>query len=91
MQDTFSNEGSELSVGLALVDEQVLTGLDEKQREALRPLLLRPLTQTFGTLIAPTENEVNKTWKAQVYDPFKARIGQHVARCWRPAAGPGRA
>jgi type VI secretion system protein ImpL len=27
-------------------------------------------------LIAPTENEVNKTWKAQVYDPFKARIGQ---------------
>jgi type VI secretion system protein ImpL len=34
MQDTFSNEGSELSVGLALVDEQVLTGLDEKQREA---------------------------------------------------------
>ena len=76
MQDTFSNEGSELSVGLALVDEQVLTGLDEKQREALRPLLLRPLTQTFSTLIAPTEDEVNKTWKAQVYDPFKARIGQ---------------
>jgi hypothetical protein len=50
MQDTFSNEGSELSVGLALVDEQVLTGLDEKQR-SLRPLLLRPLTQTFSALI----------------------------------------
>lgn len=76
MQDTFSNEGSELSVALALVDEQVLNGLDEKQREALRPLLLRPLTQTFAALVSPTEDEVNKTWKAQVYDPFKARIGQ---------------
>jgi len=76
MQDTFSNEGSELSAGLAMVDEQLLTGLDEKQRSALRPLLLRPLTQTFSALIAPTEDEVNRTWKAQVYDPFKARIGQ---------------
>ncbi|MGE8289622.1 MAG: type VI secretion IcmF C-terminal domain-containing protein, partial [Stenotrophomonas sp.] len=76
MQDTLSNEGSDLSTALALVDEQVLTGLDDSQREALRPLLLRPLTQTFGALVAPTEAEVNKTWKAQVYDPFKARIGQ---------------
>lgn len=76
MQDTLSNDGSDLSVALALVDEQVLTGLDDSQREALRPLLLRPLTQTFTALVAPTEQEVNKTWKAQVYDPFKARIGQ---------------
>ncbi|MCD9087059.1 type VI secretion system membrane subunit TssM [Stenotrophomonas sp. SY1] len=76
MQDTLSNDGSDLSVALALVDEQVLTGLDDGQREALRPLLLRPLTQTFSALVAPTEAEVNKTWKAQVYDPFKARIGQ---------------
>lgn len=76
MQDTFSNEGSELSVALALVDEQVLTGLDAAQRDALRPLLLRPLTQTFMALVEPTEGEVNRSWGAQVYEPFKARIGQ---------------
>ncbi|MGH8055392.1 MAG: type VI secretion IcmF C-terminal domain-containing protein [Stenotrophomonas sp.] len=75
MQDTFKNEGSEFTAALALVDEQVLTGLDEKQREALRPLLLRPLTQTFAALAPLAEEEINKSWKAQVYGPFKARIG----------------
>ena len=76
MQDTFSNEGSELSTAVALVDEQVLTGLDAGQREALRPLLLRPLTQTFMALVEPTEEEVNKSWTAQVYTPFSERIGK---------------
>ncbi|MFT4249231.1 MAG: type VI secretion system membrane subunit TssM [Pseudomonas sp.] len=76
MQDTLGNEGSELSSALALVDEQVLTGLDESQREAIRPLLLRPLTQTFAALVAPTESEVNRAWSAQVYTPFNNGVGK---------------
>lgn len=74
MQDTLSNEGSELSSGLALVDDQLMAGVDESQRNVLRPLLLRPLMQTFASLIVPTEEEINRTWKAQVLDPFKARL-----------------
>ncbi|UKE68203.1 type VI secretion system membrane subunit TssM [Xanthomonas cerealis pv. cerealis] len=76
MQDTFSNEGSELSAALTLVDEQMLTGLDETQRDAMRPLLLRPLTQTFAALVPPTEGEINRVWAAQVYEPFRNGIGQ---------------
>jgi type VI secretion system protein ImpL len=76
MQDTFSNEGSELSAAVALVDEQVLTGLDVAQRDGLRPLLLRPLTQAFMALVEPTEEEINRSWSAQVYKPFNDRIGQ---------------
>jgi type VI secretion system protein ImpL len=76
MQDTFSNEGSELSAALAMVDEQVMSGIEGDQREALRPLLLRPLTQTFAALVAPTEAEINRTWKAQVYEPFSTGIGR---------------
>ncbi|HBK45997.1 MAG TPA: type VI secretion system membrane subunit TssM [Xanthomonadaceae bacterium] len=76
MQDTLSNEGSELSSALALVDEQVLTGLDESQREAIRPLLLRPLTQTFSALVTPTESEINRAWSAQVYTPFNNGVGK---------------
>lgn len=76
MQDTFGNEGSELSAAQALVDEQVLTGLDDDQREAIRPLLLRPLTQTFAALVPPTEAEINRGWVAQVYDPFRNGIGK---------------
>lgn len=76
MQDTFSNEGSELSAALALVDEQMLAGIDDAQRETLRPLLLRPLTQTFAALVAPTEQEINRVWTAQVYQPFSNGIGR---------------
>ncbi len=76
MQDTLGNDGSELNAALALVDEQMLNGLDETQRNALRPLLLRPLTETFAALVAPTEAEINRVWAAQVYQPFRDGIGR---------------
>ncbi len=61
---------SELSAGLRLVDEQLLSSMDDGQRRTLRPLLLWPMIQTFGALIPPTHNEINKVWKAQVHEPF---------------------
>ncbi|WP_310233912.1 type VI secretion system membrane subunit TssM [Luteimonas terrae] len=76
MQDTLGNEGSELKAALTLVEEQMLTGLDEAQRNALRPLLLYPLTQTFAALVPPTEAEINRAWEAQVYEPFRTGIGR---------------
>ncbi|HZW17621.1 MAG TPA: type VI secretion system membrane subunit TssM [Luteimonas sp.] len=76
MQDTLGNEGSELNAALALVDEDLLNGLDEGQRKALRPLLLRPLTETFSALVPPVEAEVNRIWVAQVYQPFEDGIGR---------------
>ncbi|MFC7520965.1 type VI secretion IcmF C-terminal domain-containing protein [Xanthomonas populi] len=42
----------------------------------MRPLLLRPLTQTFAALVPPTEGEINRVWAAQVYEPFRNGIGQ---------------
>ncbi|MCE7032157.1 type VI secretion system membrane subunit TssM [Lysobacter sp. GX 14042] len=76
MQQTLDAEGSELSVALRLVDEQMLNGLEAGQREVLRPLLLRPLVQGFAALVAPTEAELNRTWAAQVHQPFEDGIGR---------------
>lgn len=76
MQKTLDGSGSELSAGLQLVDEQMLDGLDDGQRNTLRPLLLRPLMQTFNALVAPTEGEINKVWTAQVYAPFEKNLAQ---------------
>lgn len=76
MQDTLAGSGSELSEALHLVDEQMLEGVDEAQRKSLRNLLLRPLTQTYAALVAPTEAELNHIWGAQVQQPFEAGIGQ---------------
>ncbi|MCW5581215.1 MAG: type VI secretion system membrane subunit TssM [Luteimonas sp.] len=77
MQDTLATgSGSELSAALKLVDEQMLDGVSDAQRQALRNLLLRPLTQTYAALVAPTEAELDQVWSAQVQQPFESGIGQ---------------
>ncbi len=75
MQDTLAS-GSELSQALKLVDEQMLDGIEDAQRQSLRNLLLRPLTQTYAALVGPTETELNQVWSAQVHQPFETGIGQ---------------
>ena len=70
MQQTLEGSGSELADALRHVDEQMMAGLDERQKQAVRPLLVRPLVQVFAGLVAPAEAEINKTWQAQVYEPF---------------------
>ena len=74
MQQTLEGCGSELADALKLVDEQMLTGMSDAQKQAIRPLLVRPLTQTFAVIVAPAELEVNKTWAAQVYEPFQRSL-----------------
>lgn len=74
MQQTLEGSGSELADALKLVDEQMLAGMSEAQKQAIRPILVRPLMQTFSVIVAPAELEVNKTWAAQVYEPFQRSL-----------------
>lgn len=75
MQQTLEGSGSELSEALKFVDEQMLVGMTDVQRKAIRPILVRPLIQAFTVIVKPTESELNKTWLAQVYDPFQKTLG----------------
>lgn len=74
VQTLDASTSSELSAGLRLVDEQLLSSMEDGQRRTLRPLLLWPMIQTFGALIPPTHNEINKVWKAQVHEPFQQSL-----------------
>jgi type VI secretion system protein ImpL len=74
MQATMQGGESELADTLRFVDEQMLTGMPDNQRDALRPLLLRPLLQSFSAVIMPAEQELNKSWGAQVYEPFNRTL-----------------
>jgi type VI secretion system protein ImpL len=74
MQQTLEGNGSELSDALKYVDEQMLTGMTDSQKMALRPILVRPLIQTFAVIVMPSEAELNKTWRAQVVDPFQKAL-----------------
>jgi type VI secretion system protein ImpL len=74
MAATLDAGGSELAEALRYVDEQMMTGLSETARSALRPLLVRPLMQAFAVVVAPTETELNRLWQAQVLQPFQATL-----------------
>jgi type VI secretion system protein ImpL len=74
MQQTLEGSGSELADALKYVDEQMLTGMTDSQKQMLRPLLVRPLVQTFAMIVLPSESEINKTWQAQVVEPFQKTL-----------------
>ena len=74
MQQTLEGSGSELADALRYVDEQMLTGMSDAQKQSIRPILVRPLMQTFAVLVGPVETEINKTWLAQVYEPFQQSL-----------------
>jgi type VI secretion system protein ImpL len=74
MQQTLEGTGSELADALKYVDEQMLTGMSDSQKQALRPLLVRPLVQTFAMIVLPSEAEINKTWQVQVVEPFQKTL-----------------
>ncbi|MDD2975827.1 type VI secretion system membrane subunit TssM [Aquabacterium sp.] len=68
-------EGSgELAEALKLVDEQLLNGLNESARNALRPILVRPLMQAYGVIVKPAEAELNRVWMAQVFEPYQRTL-----------------
>src|SRR6185369_9644135 len=74
MRETIDGGSSELAETLRFVDEQMLTGMTDNQRAVLRPLLLRPLLQSYAAIIKPASEDLNKTWEAQVYEPFNRKL-----------------
>lgn len=74
MRDTVEGNASELAEALSFIDEQMLTGLPDNQRAILRPLLVRPLLQSYAAIIVPASVELNKSWVAQVSGPFERQL-----------------
>jgi len=76
MMQTLEGSGSELSDALRQVDEQVLASIPDTARGTIRPLLVRPLMMAFAVIVKPAETELNRTWTAQVYDPFMRSLAE---------------
>lgn len=73
MQQTLEGS-SELSEALKLVDEQMLNGQTDAAKATLRPLLVRPLIQSYAVIVPAAETEINRIWTAQVHDPFQRTL-----------------
>lgn len=74
VRQTVQESGSEFNATQQLVDEQMLAGTTDEMRQILRPLLIKPLIQSYKVLMTPAQQELNRLWNAQVYQPFSSTL-----------------
>jgi type VI secretion system protein ImpL len=74
LKATLSGADSEPAQALKLVDEQLLGAAGEPLKNALRPLLVRPLAGALAATVRPAEAELNRTWVAEVHRPFQQAL-----------------
>ncbi|OFZ71042.1 MAG: type VI secretion protein [Betaproteobacteria bacterium RBG_16_58_11] len=77
MQVTLAGSASELAEALQFVDGPLLGGADQDAKDALRPLLVRPLMATYAALIPPAEADINRLWGEQVWGQWVSLSGKY--------------
>ena len=75
-KQTIHDQNSVFNTTQKYVDEKMMVGLKEADQQLLQKLLMTPLTQSFASLIVPTQDEINKLWRIQAYQPFATHLGQ---------------
>ncbi|WP_445114525.1 type VI secretion system membrane subunit TssM [Acinetobacter sp. WZC-1] len=75
-RQTINEQTSVFNTTQKTVDEKLTVGLNELDQQMVQKLLVSPLTQAFESLIAPTQDEINKLWVMQAYQPFSQNLSQ---------------
>lgn len=74
LQATMSGNNSELAAAQKVVDDNLLATSSDVTRSTLRPMLIRPLVQSFAVLIPAASDEINQLWLAQVFEPWNKTV-----------------
>lgn len=77
MQATVSGASSEFTDALNYVDNVLLNNASEDTRAYVRPLLVRPLIEAFGTLVPVVEDDVNRAWEQRVYASWQSLASKY--------------
>ncbi|OWY37113.1 type VI secretion protein [Xenophilus sp. AP218F] len=77
LQSTLNGSGSELADSLAFVDNTLLSQVSPETGEMVRPLLVRPLSQTYSALLGPVAADINQAWADEVLPAWKQLAGKY--------------
>mgnify|MGYP001260875545 CR=1 FL=1 len=77
MQATLGGSGSELAEAQIFVDNTMLASASLAGRDMVRPLLMRPLTQSCQSLVPLAEQELNRAWTQQVLSQWNNLSGKY--------------
>ena len=78
VKQTINEQTSVFNTTQKLVDEKLTVGLNDIDNKLIQKLLVSPLTQSFASLITPAQDEINKLWVMQAYQPFNQTLSQKV-------------
>ena len=73
-KQTINDQNSVFNSTQKYVDEKMTVGLKESDQQLLHKLLITPLMQSFETLLTPAQDEMNKLWMLQAYQPFSTNL-----------------
>ena len=76
VKQTINDQTSAFNITQKQIDEKMSVGLNDLDQQLLQRLLVTPLTQSFESLIIPTQDEINKLWVMQAYQPFTSNLSQ---------------
>ncbi|MPW44448.1 type VI secretion system membrane subunit TssM [Acinetobacter guerrae] len=76
IKQTINDQTSVFNVTQKQIDEKILVGLNDLDQQPLQKILVAPLTQSFESLIVPAQDEINKLWLMQAYQPFSINLSQ---------------
>lgn len=77
MQATLNGSGSEFADTAQYVDTTMLGTADQASKDMLRPLLVRPLLQSYAVLLPPVEQDLNAAWQREVYGQWRTLAGKY--------------
>lgn len=76
VKQTINDQNSVFNTTQKIIDEKMSVGVGELDQQLLQRFLGAPLTQSFDSLIIPAQDEMNKLWVMQAYQPFTTNLSQ---------------
>ncbi|AXE35875.1 type VI secretion system membrane subunit TssM [Chromobacterium phragmitis] len=77
LQSTLNGSGSELGDTLSYVDNTLLNGATPDTVEMVRPMLVRPLSQSYSALLGPVAQDINQAWANEVLPQWRQLAGKY--------------
>lgn len=68
---TLNGSGSEMADALAYVDNTLLTPVSADTKEMVRPMLVRPMMQSYASVVGPVTQDINRAWQAEVLPQWR--------------------
>ncbi|RQO77694.1 type VI secretion system membrane subunit TssM [Aquitalea sp. FJL05] len=71
LQATLNGSGSELADTTSYIDNSLLSQVPADTAAMVRPMLIRPLSQSYSAILTPAQQDINQAWANEVLPQWR--------------------